>query len=262
MTLVLNEIHALDGFRETLMIAAADRRISNLDGTYHSTRRKLFPIDYLNGAISYFGQATVYPNIKTVFLSEWLPDFIRHNADATNLRTFVTRLRNELSRIMPKDILRKIYSGFHICGYQKSGLPDFWLLSNIGRMKGFTYTFNDHYRKSLSSHFLERDAKKNFGWDGSNLGSAKNIVQIYRNGDFRAHVAAWDKLDSIFNELRKSPNFNLPRNPKQYGDYVKFKFEVIAYIYKKWAKKNIIARPIDVFVILPRKNGKNRIIVV
>ena len=258
MTLVLNEIHALDGFRDTLMITAADRRISNLDGTYHSTRRKLFKIDYLNGAVSYFGQAAVCSGRKKVFLSDWLPNFIRRTTDANDLRTFATRLRNELSRIMPKYILRKHPSGFHICGYQKNGLPDFWFLSNIGLMKGFNYICQDHYAEPLSQ-FLERDAKANFGWDGSNLGSAKsNIVQIYRNGDFRVHVAAWEKLDSIFKELQNFPDFNRPRNPKQYGDYVKFKFEVIAYFYKIWAKKKIIARPIDVFVLQPRKNGQKQ----
>ena len=125
-------------------------------------------------------------------------------------------------------------------------------------MKGFTYTCQDHYAEPCS-HFLERDAKVTFGWDGSNLGSAKSgIMQIYRNGDFCMHVVAWKKLDSIFKEMQNFPNFNRPRNPKQYGDYVKFKFEVIAYIYKKWAKREIIARPIDVFVLLPRKNGKKR----
>jgi len=252
MTLVLNEIHALDGFRDTLMIAAADRRISNLDGTYHSTRQKLFKIDYLNGAVSYFGQAAVYSGHKKILLSDWLPYFIRRTADATDLRTFATRLRDKLSPLMPKCILREHPSGFHICGYQKNGLSDFWFLSNIGQMKGFTYTCKDHYPKP-SSQFLERDAKENFGWDGRNLGSAKNIVQIYRNGDFRMHVIAWNKLDSIFKELQNFPDFNRPWNPKQYGDYVKFKFEVIAYIYKKWAKREIIARPIDVFVLLPRK---------
>jgi len=128
MTLVLNEIYALDGFRDTLMIAAADRRISNLDGTYRSTCKKLFKIDYLNGAISYFGQAAVYPGRKEVFLSDWLPDFIRRTADATDLRTFATRLRNELSRIMPKNILCRVPSGFHICGYQKKWASRFLVL--------------------------------------------------------------------------------------------------------------------------------------
>jgi hypothetical protein len=39
------------------------------------------------------------------------------------------------------------------------------------------------------------------------------------------------------------------RTAKEYGEYVKFKFEVIAYFYKKMARKVIIARPIDVMVL-------------
>ena len=40
--------------------------------------------------------------------------------------------------------------------------------------------------------------------------------------------------------------------------YVKFKFEFIAYIYKYWAKRPIIGRPIDVWVKTSRdKNASN-----
>jgi hypothetical protein len=41
MTLVLNENHALDGFNRTFTVAAADRRLSNQDGSYHTTRKKI-----------------------------------------------------------------------------------------------------------------------------------------------------------------------------------------------------------------------------
>jgi hypothetical protein len=257
MTLVLNEIHTRDGFKDTLMVAATDRRISNLDGTYNSTRKKLFKIEYLNGAVSYFGVASTSSGVP---LSDWLPRFITRTANATDLRTFATRLKNEISQVIPKHILRKHPSGFHICGYQKNGLPDFWSLSNTRSIEQFKYNCQDHYKKP-SSDFLGRDAKACFGWDGNNPGSAKsNRVQIYRNGDFRAHAIAWINLNFIFNELRKFPDFNRPRNPKQYGESVKSKFEIIAYIYKKWAKQKIIARPIDVFVILPPKDGKSDII--
>jgi hypothetical protein len=52
MTLVLNEIYLLNGLGKSFIVAAADRRISKPNGTYDSTRRKLFPIPYLNGAVS------------------------------------------------------------------------------------------------------------------------------------------------------------------------------------------------------------------
>lgn len=252
MTLILNEIHAIDGFKNTLMIAAADRRITK-DGRYYATCQKIFKIDYLNGAISYFGIASCTTGGKQTLLSDWLPNFIRRNSDSNNLQVFVSRLKKEIERIIPKEKLNKYPSGFHICAYQKDGLPDFWFLSNIGPMNGFKYTCYDHYNEP-ESQFLKKDAIKNFEWDGKNLKSVKSgVIQIYRNGDFRMHVAAWEKLDSIFKMVQNFPDFNSPKSPEEYRDYVKFKFEVIAYFYKKWAKKEIIARPIDVLVLQPNK---------
>ena len=77
MTLILNEIHVVDGLRETFIIAAADSVISNQDGTFNSIRRKLFKIHYLNGAISYFGLAGFYHQNLMNYLSDWLPSFIQ-----------------------------------------------------------------------------------------------------------------------------------------------------------------------------------------
>jgi hypothetical protein len=42
-------------------------------------------------------------------------------------------------------------------------------------------------------------------------------------------------------------DFRMPHTLSEYRDYVRFKFEFIAYIYKKWARHQIIGRPIDVF---------------
>jgi len=51
-------------------------------------------------------------------------------------------------------------------------------------------------------------------------------------------------------------DFKKPTTAQQYGEYVKFKFEIISYLYKKWAKIQIIARPIDVFM-LPSDGYRN-----
>lgn len=249
MTLILNEIHLLNGLNETLLIAGADRRISKPDGTYDSTRRKLFPIPYLNGAVSYFGLSMVYPKGQPQYISTWLSGFIRRQSAAHSLRSFAERLGEELNRIVPPAILRDYPSGFHICGYDSRGYPDFWYLSNIRGIRNFQYVDLKPQYAPPESHFLGRDAAKEFDWDGSDPLSAKNGVQVYRNGDFRAHVAAWKSLDEIFVRLLQFPDFTRPSNPDEYGEYVKFKFEFIAYLYKKWAKKQIIARPIDVLAL-------------
>jgi len=249
MTLILNEIHLFEGLKETLLVAAADGRISKPDGSYDSTRRKLFPIPYLNGAVSHFGLAMIYPAGRPQYMSRWLPDFIRRHSSAPSLQSFAESLREELNRVVPPAILKKSPSGFHICGYNDAGYPDFWYLSNIGGVRDFKYVGLKPQYAPPESHFLGRDAQRTFNWDGETPLSAKNGVQTYRNGDFRAHVAAWELLDGIYSRLLQFPDFKRPRTPEEYREYVKFKFEVIAYIYKKWAKKKIIARPIDVLVL-------------
>ena len=249
MTLILNEIHLLKGLENTMMIAAADRRISNPDGSYNSTRRKLFPIRHLKGAISYFGLAYVYPKGKAQYMSDWLPTFIGSQAGAPDLETFCRNLCDALRAIMRKDVLKKYPSGFHVCGYREDGLPEFWSLMNMGGLEGFRHVnFKEEYGEP-SPDFLGRDARQSFDWDGVNPSSAKNGIFTYRNGDFRGHVAAWDALDNIFSTLIQFDDFKQLRTAREYGEYVKFKFEIIAYFYKKMANKVIIARPIDVIVL-------------
>jgi hypothetical protein len=248
MTLILNEIHLLDGMQRTMLVAAADRRISRLDGTYDSTRQKLFSIPYLDATVSYFGIACVYPGGKTQPLSDWLPYFISTQSAAPDLQTFAESLRVELHKLVPQSILESYPSGFHLCGYNRQRLPEFWYLSNIGGMQNFQHVdFKPQYEPA-SSDFLGRDARKHFGWYGIDPSSAKNGVCVYRNGDFRAHVAAWETLDEIYKGLLRFPDFNVPQTPQEYALYVKFKFEVVAYFYRKWARKKIIDRPIDVIV--------------
>ncbi len=249
MTLILNEIHLLDGLKKTMIIAAADRRISKPDGSYDSTQRKLFKIPYLDGAISYFGVANVFPKGKMQYLSVWLLNFIKTQAGVPDLQTFASNLRNDLNKVVYAGILQNNPSGFHICGYNDQRLPEFWFLTNIGGMEGYKYINFQQQYSVPTSDFLGRDAKNIFRWNGNNPSSARNGIQYYRNGDYRAHVVAWELLDMILQNLFTFPDFKRPVTPQEYGDYVKFKFEFIAYLYKKWAKKEIIARPIDVIVL-------------
>jgi hypothetical protein len=249
MSLILNEIHLLDGFKRTLMVAAADRRISNLaDGSYNSSRRKMLPVPQLRGAVSYFGLADFQSKGKRVFLAEWLSSFIERSK-TNNLTDFAFSLREELNRQVSGQELSTKPSGFHICGYDTSGIPDFWYLSNIGGISSdFRYTDLHATYSKPASHFLGRDASA-FGY-GSDLGGASRCGRSsYWNGDPRAHAFASEVLDGLLAKFWEFPDFRQPRTPNEYGEYVKFKFEVIAYVYKKWARRQIIARPIDVLVL-------------
>lgn len=255
MTLILNEIHLVKGLARTVLVAAADRRIAWPDGKYDSTRRKLFDIPYLRGTISYYGLAVVYPKGKQEYLSSWLPNFIRAHHSITTLKDFVSSLREELHRVICPEILRKNASGFHVCGYQPDGLPDFWHLRNVGGLKEFVYSDLQPRYLCPTSDFLGRDARKEFGWDGKDPGSARNGVQVYRNGDFRAHAIASEHLDAILSSFFQFPDFARPVSVADYEKYVKFKLEVLAYIYQKWARKKIIGTPID--VIIPQQPPRN-----
>ena len=86
MSLILNEIHIVGGLSHTVVVAAADRRISAPGGTYDSTRRKLFDVQYLQAAVAYYGLAVVYPRGKKEYLSSWLPNFIRANSSIASMQ--------------------------------------------------------------------------------------------------------------------------------------------------------------------------------
>jgi hypothetical protein len=245
MTLLLNEIHLVKGLTQTFLVAAADRRIT-VNGKYHSTRRKLFDIPYLQGAVSYYGLAYLCPGRQLVYLSSWLPDFIKVHYSVTTLEDFVRCLREELHRAIPPETLKINASGFHVCGYQADGLPDFWHLRNWGKLDGYRYSDLQPRYLPPTSDFLYRDAKSGFRWDGVNPGSASNGLQVYRNGDFRAHALASEYLDNMLCSFLRFSDFDRPVGVNGYAKYVKFKLEVLAYIYRKWAKQKIIDRPIDV----------------
>jgi hypothetical protein len=247
MTLVLNEIYGLGPSSPPFIVAAADRRISNPDGSYNSTRRKLFDVPRLFGAVSYFGVAAFQRGSRLVFLNDWLPQFIS-GTQAADLGEFARELRAELSAMIPRTVLRHQVSGFHICGYDPAGRPDFWFLSNIVAMQGPQYAqLQDRYSEP-ASQFLGRDASA-VGFDPSTGRAELGRVQIYRNGDVRVHVLASEGIDRMLEVLSQFPDFRRPTNPTQYGDYVRFKIEMIAYVYKVWAKRRVIARPIDVIVL-------------
>jgi hypothetical protein len=221
MTLILNEIHTLNGFNDTFIVAAADRRISNMNGSHRATRKKIFPISYFKGAISYFGLAIITYKNRELYIGEWLKAFISNNTHCVDLKSFSAKLRDELTQLVPENILREEPSGFHICGYNSKGIPDFWYFSNIGERQDYNY-YKDLRNKYFtpSSHFLGRDAIE-YGWNGSDKSSVSNQVRSYRNGDFRAHVIAWEALDDIFDKLAKFHDFRIPATPQQYREYVK-----------------------------------------
>ena len=248
MTLVLNEIHLIEGLNKAFWIAGADRRLSKTDGSYFGTRKKLFQIPYINGAISYFGLAAYQFRSKTVYMSDIIQNFIRHNSDKKNISEFSITFQKELNRIIPQNVLNKSASGFHICG-SENGLPDFWHFSNIGKLDSFQYNDIKDIYYPATSHFLKYHAIKVLNWDGKDPLKIDHKPFVYRNGDFRGHALTSEVVDNMIKTLTSFPDFNIGKFPEDYPKYFRFKFELIAYIYKTWAKNNIIAKPIDVVML-------------
>jgi hypothetical protein len=240
VTLLTTEIHPINGLDDTLIVFAADRRISKITGGYLTTRKKIFRIDYLTGGIGYFGLAEV-PNLP---MSDWLARFIRANANVRTLREFGETLARELNRIVPRKWRQQQPSGFHLAGHNVDGLPEFWYVRNLDDDR--TTLFGEF---RVREDFLARDAPV-LGFDGQNpLSVSNDRVQIYRNGDIRAHVAVWESLDGSFGQLLRLEDFRRLARPDDYEGWVKFKMELVAYFYKHYAKQAVIGRPIDVFSI-------------
>jgi len=250
VTLVLNEIHLIEGLKRTFLIAAADRRLTRPDGSRYGAHPKLFEIPYLNGAVSYFGLAEFRRAGKPVRLWDFLPAFVRSHATLPDLGAFSVALRDELERAIPKRTLKEHPLGFHLCGYGRTGLPDFWWLTNVrtiddaGRITEWKDTF-----KAPGSHFLGRDAPGLFGWDGSDPLSARSgAFMLYRNGDIQVHVQAADLLNKMFDRLLDLPAVKRPRTAAEFKQYARYKFKFIVGLHKTWLKSSTVGEGPDLLM--------------
>jgi hypothetical protein len=249
MTLLTNEIHVSSDLQHSVIIFAADRRISFLK-KFHSLGKKIFPIEYLNAGIGFFGLAEVWPSGRKQSMSSWLAQFVTNHHDVRSLRDFADALRAELDRIVPDNIKLSNASGFHLAGFNDQNYPEFWFIRNIGGMNGLLYAnLRNHY--FVSEDFLARDARAH-GYNGVVPQVSQPFARIYRNGDIVAHILAWDKFDDIFKDLFSLPQFKKLRTLSDYEQYVEFKMTLIARIYKRYCNVSSIGSPVDVFSLGPR----------
>ena len=249
MTLLVNEIHVLSDLRQCPILFAADRRITFPGKTPPKFMKKIFQVEHLNAGVGYYGLAQVN---EREYLSSWLPNFIRHSIDVSSLRDFAIKLHDELNQKVRKAWLCKQVSGLHICGYNADGLPELWHISNH-QMRGNTYVdIVPQYR--LSEDFLREHARAR-GFDGTNPVVPNSFIQYYINGDVRPFHSSWIRLNEFIAEMFSYPDFKSSAQPKQYLEVAKWKMEVIASFYRKFAKKPLIGKPIDAFSLFPRRVG-------
>lgn len=234
MTLLATEIHNHNIPDQAIIIFVADRRISYSNGTYADTRRKIFRVPMLNAGIGYFGLAEIPQKTSNVPMSIWLKEFIKGSKGLPTLKDFSKTLAAELNTAVPKNRRTSEHSGFHIAGFSAQAKPEFWFVRNVA---------DD--RKTLLGNYQAREDFQ--GRDAPKL--AHGAFQIYRNGDIRAHVVAWEAMDNSFGALLSFPDFKPLTTPEEYVEWVKFKMRVIAKFYKKFCKYSIIGTPIDAFAI-------------
>lgn len=233
MTLLITEIHNHEHSSRALIVFAADRRIS--EGTlYNDTRQKIFQIPALNAGIGYFGLAEVWSVKRTSTMEEWLTAYLSR-APTNSLCGFAERLATELNATVPKPIRQKYISGFHIAGFNNNAKPEFWFVRNVA----------DDLRTVRGEYEPREDFQRR---DAPALKPGES--QVYRNGDIRAHVIAWEAIDKSLGSLLGAPHFKGLSTPDDYVDWVKFKMEVIAMLYERFCSISIIGRPIDAFPIL------------
>lgn len=247
MTLLINEIHTFDSLQRGFILHVADRRIT-VKGKFHSNRKKVFQIPYLNAGVGYFGLAQI--NAKE-FFSSWLPNFINKNSDAQTLGLFAERLCNTLNRAVDKNLLSTMVSGLHLCGYNAEHRPEFWIVRNS---KVFDEKAGVYQDLKTEYYCNEEFLKKGAGAMGFHTLSTivpGHRCQYYLNGDVRPFHHIWQPLDQFLDGMFVGDNFRSPITMAGLESVAKWKLGVIASFYQQFARKKIIGTPIDAFTLLP-----------
>jgi len=244
VTLLTTEIHNnYDHRNRALIVFASDRCISR-NNRFDSISKKIFELRWLNAGIGYFGLAEITREGES--MRDWLQSFIRRSSYVATLGDFAQQLAAELNGAGGAAWRRPQRSGFHLAGFTTAGHPEFWFVRNV----------DDQGRPTMRGHEAREDFQRR---DAAEL--ARGTVAIYRNGDIRAHEAAWRLLDQSFAGLRESSGFRRLRSAEDYILWICFKMEVIAHFYKRYYRGSIIAKPIDAFAIqAPSSTGRSTFI--
>ena len=231
MTLLTTEIHQTPAGE--VVVFAADRLI--VRGTEAvDSRKKIFKVPGRRLGVGYVGLAEVMVGGGPQPMAEWLQDmFSTMNGNETTA-DFAHMLTRELNQVVPVEWRATMKSGLHVAGVSEQGEAEFWFVRNIdddARIFSHCYTAREDYR----------------GRDRQRL--APGEVQIYRNGDVQAHVAAWTQLDQSLGVLLETPSFRSLKSTDDYELWVRFKMETIATFYQRFSTEPIVGPPVDCFVL-------------
>jgi hypothetical protein len=233
VTLLATEIHR-HSQADAVIVFVADRRISR-GNVRDSEQPKVFRVDRLRAGIGYFGLAEVPAAGGTEPMGAWLDRFLRSSV-APTLGGLASELASALNGAVPAPWRGSEVSGFHLCGFAAKARPEFWYIRNCDDSPAQ----NPVGLYSVREDFQARDAADLSPGD----------VCIYRNGDIRPHVCAWEAIDKAFGGLLAAPDFGVPNTPADYERWVEYKMDLIARLYEGFCKVSVIGRPVDVFSVV------------
>lgn len=267
MTLLINEICAYGDLREGYILTVADRRITYPENHPKHLKpehqRKIFKIPYLVATVGYFGLA-YYRNKAhhpPIPLSDWLDDFINKNHDVATMGEFAGRLQEKLNSSMEKADVLRMRTGFHICGYNDNGFPEFWIVRNSG--DDYSKPWRDYY--GCKESFLSCDAPK-IGYTKERPDTGEYKQHFYINGDTEPFHRVWHSLNMFANGMMQRGDFK-GRGPyalnedSELKEIAKWQMKVIGNFYSKFIKHTgakIIGGEADVFVLRPNRTLPRR----
>lgn len=268
MTLLLNEIHYLRGFENSIIVCAADRNIT-VDKKFYKDKAKLFSkeVSGYKAEISYFGLASgpiSNGSTKVAFMDEFVQQALSQITSASDLGDLATQFRTQISSHFEKDFLAQHLSGFHITGFNSEGLPEFWRFTN-----GIWSKNNSFYRRSKNNlynevyespkeDFLGRDARKR-GYRPGEPTAMRGGMTVYKNGDPVTHRVVWNNINNIFREVGSELGYKTPSpsDEADYENYIKLKFKMINVLLKGMVDSDSIGETVDVH-FLKKPNGSSK----
>jgi hypothetical protein len=233
MTLLTTEVFDNLDVEKAVVVFAADRRIS-LSNQAYDTREKIFRVPGMPAGIGYFGLAEVPTNTIKRPMSDWLLEFLQTHASMSSLADLANELVVELNAAIPEAWRWKYISGFHLAGFDQIAGVVFWYIRNV-----------EDDRQTLFGEYRAREDFRRR--DGPELKAGAHM--IYRNGDIRAHVLAWQEIDTSLGCLLELPEFHSLLTVQDYVSWVRFKMQTIARFYETFCTVSIIGEPIDAFAI-------------
>jgi hypothetical protein len=230
VTLLTTEIHVHGASAH--IVFAADRRISR-GGRADGEAVKIFPVPGGNVGVGFFGLAEIN-GAQQRSMSSWLDVLVASVPSGSSPREVAVILLEGLRSTVPYDDAIKEPSGFHVSGFAEDGHPEFWYVRNV----------DNNGNPTRNGYDIREDFR---GRDAGHLPA--EAIQIYRNGDIRAHVAAWSQIDASLGQLLATPSFRQLTSIQDYVTWVRFKMELIARFYKDFSREQIIGGAIDCFAL-------------